>query len=224
MRFVGAYLVPTDDSDECIEIVEELVGDDDSAEFVVFSIESGSALIVISTEEFSDLSVKGASSISVPYAINSEVVYETEWIDPPVSSLGREILKKIANDITRDTSLESSLSTSSRLHFERAEKKEAIEKLPRKSLDALQAAKAALADSGTELSLGESRTHRDKRREKTPATPKVSRERRPSPLQKEGKPERDKQQKDIRDSRKENLKKHQENRQETSAILEEFLG
>lgn len=223
MRFVGAYLVPTDDPDECIDIVEGLIEDDDSAEFAIFSIESGSAFIVVSTKTFKEVAIGESSSVSVPYALNSETIYESEWIDPPVSSLGREILKKIANDISRDTSLESSLSTSSKLHYEKT-KQESLDRLPRKSLDALQAAKAALADSGASLSLGKTKAQQKPKEESG-----KSRTRRPSPLQKKEEKGKARERKrpvesDFSESRKQNLKRHQEDRQETTDILEEFLG
>ena len=218
MRFVGAYSVPTNDPDDCMDIAEEIIGDDDTGEFVIFSVEEGTSYIVVSLADFPKGDVREASAVPTPYVVNAETVYETEWIDPPTSSLGRKILQEISDEISKDTSLESDLSPTSKVYFEKTHRKETIDKLPRKSAEALRAAKKALASSGTETVL-------KRRPEKTGGEgTQPERSRRPMPSKTRGRSSGDGAEESIRESRAKNLERHRSEVKETEGILNEFLG
>lgn len=118
-RFTAAYSVDTDDEDEVLDAIDEIVDDSgDDPFFVAFSSIEGSSIVIASTELPAD-DVDGISPISLLIALSEAERYGDNalWIEPASHSEATKEIDRIVKECTIDEALNSPLSTRSEAHY-----------------------------------------------------------------------------------------------------------
>ena len=118
-RFTAAYSVDTDDEDEVLDAIDEIVDDSgDDPFFVAFSSIEGSSFVITSTElPVGD--VDGISPIPLLVALSEAERYGDNalWIEPASHSEATKEIDRIVKECTIDEVLNSPLSTRSEAHY-----------------------------------------------------------------------------------------------------------
>ncbi|WP_314690509.1 hypothetical protein [uncultured Rothia sp.] len=118
-RFTAAYSVDTDDEDEVLDAIDEIVDDSgDDPFFVAFSSIEGSSFVITSTElPVGD--VDGISPIPLLVALSEAERYGDNalWIEPASHSEATKEIDRIVKECTIDEALNSPLSTRSEAHY-----------------------------------------------------------------------------------------------------------
>lgn len=118
-RFTAAYSVDTDDEDEVLDAIDEIVDDSgDDPFFVAFSSIEGSSIVITSTElPVGD--VDGISPIPLLVALSEAERYGDNalWIEPASHSEATKEIDRIVKECTIDEALNSPLSTRSEAHY-----------------------------------------------------------------------------------------------------------
>lgn len=118
-RFTAAYSVDTDDEDEVLDAIDEIVDDSgDDPFFVAFSSIEGSSIVIASTELPAD-DVDGISPIPLLIALSEAERYGDNalWIEPASHSEATKEIDRIVKECTIDEALNSPLSTRSEAHY-----------------------------------------------------------------------------------------------------------
>ena len=118
-RFTAAYSVDTDDEDEVLDAIDEIVDDSgDDPFFVAFSSIEGSSFVITSTElPVGD--VDGISPTPLLIALSEAERYGDNalWIEPASHSEATKEIDRIVKECTIDEALNSPLSTRSEAHY-----------------------------------------------------------------------------------------------------------
>lgn len=118
-RFTAAYSVDTDDEDEVLDAIDEIVDDSgDDPFFVAFSSIEGSSIVIASTELPAG-DVDGISPIPLLIALSEAERYGDNalWIEPASHSEATKEIDRIVKECTIDEALNSPLSTRSEAHY-----------------------------------------------------------------------------------------------------------
>lgn len=118
-RFTAAYSVDTDDEDEVLDAIDEIVDDSgDDPFFVAFSSIEGSSFVITSTELPAG-DVDGISPIPLLVALSEAERYGDNalWIEPASHSEATKEIDRIVKECTIDEALNSPLSTRSEAHY-----------------------------------------------------------------------------------------------------------
>lgn len=118
-RFTAAYSVDTDDEDEVLDAIDEIVNDSgDDPFFVAFSSIEGSSIVITSTELPAG-DVDGISPIPLLVALSEAERYGDNalWIEPASHSEVTKEIDRIVKECTIDEALNSPLSTRSEAHY-----------------------------------------------------------------------------------------------------------
>lgn len=118
-RFTAAYSVDTDDEDEVLDAIDEIVDDSgDDPFFVAFSSIEGSSIVITSTELPAG-DVDGISPIPLLVALSEAERYGDNalWIEPASHSEATKEIDRIVKECTIDEALNAPLSTRSEAHY-----------------------------------------------------------------------------------------------------------
>lgn len=118
-RFTAAYSVDTDDEDEVLDAIDEIVDDSgDDPFFVAFSSIEGSSIVITSTGQPAG-DVDGISPIPLLIALSEAERYGDNalWIEPASHSEATKEIDRIVKECTIDEALNSPLSTRSEAHY-----------------------------------------------------------------------------------------------------------
>lgn len=118
-RFTAAYSVDTDDEDEVLDVIDEIVdGSGDNPFFVAFSSIEGSSIVIVSTE----LPVECIDDVSptpLIVALSEAERYGDDalWIEPTSHTEAVKEIERIVEECTVDEALNSPLSIRSEAHY-----------------------------------------------------------------------------------------------------------
>ena len=111
-RFTAAYSVDTDDEDEVLDVIDEIVdGSGDNPFFVAFSSIEGSSIIIVSTELPVDC-IDDVSPTPLIVALSEAERYGDDalWIEPTSHTEAVKEIERIIEECTVDEALNSPLS------------------------------------------------------------------------------------------------------------------
>lgn len=118
-RFTAAYSVDTDDEDEVLDVIDEIVdGSGDNPFFVAFSSIEGSSIVVVSTELPVDC-IDDVSPTPLIVALSEAERYGDDalWIEPTSHTEAVKEIERIVEECTVDKALNSPLSIRSEAHY-----------------------------------------------------------------------------------------------------------
>lgn len=118
-RFTAAYSVDTDDEDEVLDVIDEIVdGSGDNPFFVAFSSIEGSSIVIVSTELPVDC-IDDVSPTPLIVALSEAERYGDDalWIEPTSHTEAVKEIEKIVEECTVDEALNSPLSIRSEAHY-----------------------------------------------------------------------------------------------------------
>lgn len=118
-RFTAAYSVDTDDEDEVLDVIDEIVdGSGDNPFFVAFSSIEGSSIVIVSTELPVDC-IGDASPTPLIIALSEAERYGDDalWIEPTSHTEAVKEIERIVEECTVDEALNSPLSVRSEAHY-----------------------------------------------------------------------------------------------------------
>ena len=118
-RFTAAYSVDTDDEDEVLDVIDEIVdGSGDNPFFVAFSSIEGSSIVIVSTELPVDC-IDGVSPTPLIIALSEAERYGDDalWIEPTSHTEAVKEIERIVEECTVDEALNSPLSIRSEAHY-----------------------------------------------------------------------------------------------------------
>lgn len=118
-RFTAAYSVDTDDEDEVLDVIDEIVdGSGDNPFFVAFSSIEGSSIVIVSTELPVDC-IDDVSPTPLIVALSEAERYGDDalWIEPTSHTEAVKEIERIIEECTVDEALNSPLSIRSEAHY-----------------------------------------------------------------------------------------------------------
>lgn len=118
-RFTAAYSVDTDDEDEVLDVIDEIVdGSGDNPFFVAFSSIEGSSIVIVSTELPVDC-IDDVSPTPLIVALSEAERYGDDalWIEPTSNTEAVKEIERIVEECTVDEALNSPLSIRSEAHY-----------------------------------------------------------------------------------------------------------
>lgn len=118
-RFTAAYSVDTDDEDEVLDVIDEIVdGSGDNPFFVAFSSIEGSSIVIVSTELPVDC-IDDVSPTPLIVALSEAERYGDDalWIEPTSHTEAVKEIERIVEECTVDEALNSPLSIRSEAHY-----------------------------------------------------------------------------------------------------------
>ena len=118
-RFTAAYSVDTDDEDEVLDVIDEIVdGSGDNPFFVAFSSIEGSSIVIVSTELPVDC-IDDVSPTPLIVALGEAERYGDDalWIEPTSHTEAVKEIERIVEECTVDEALNSPLSIRSEAHY-----------------------------------------------------------------------------------------------------------
>lgn len=118
-RFTAAYSVDTDDEDEVLDVIDEIVdGSGDNPFFVAFSSIEGSSIVIVSTELPVDC-IDDVSPTPLIVALSEAERYGDDalWIEPTSHTEAAKEIERIVEECTVDEALNSPLSIRSEAHY-----------------------------------------------------------------------------------------------------------
>ena len=118
-RFTAAYSVDTDDEDEVLDVIDEIVdGSGDNPFFIAFSSIEGSSIVVVSTELPVDC-IDDVSPTPLIVALSEAERYGDDalWIEPTSHTEAVKEIERIVEECTVDEALNSPLSIRSEAHY-----------------------------------------------------------------------------------------------------------
>lgn len=118
-RFTAAYSVDTDDEDEVLDVIDEIVdGSGDNPFFVAFSSIEGSSIVIVSTELPVEC-IDGVSPTPLIVALSEAERYGDDalWIEPTSHTEAVKEIERIIEECTVDEALNSPLSIRSEAHY-----------------------------------------------------------------------------------------------------------
>ena len=118
-RFTAAYSVDTDDEDEVLDVIDEIVdGSGDNPFFVAFSSIGGSSIVIVSTELPVDC-IDDVSPTPLIVALSEAERYGDDalCIEPTSHTEAAKEIERIVEECTVDEALNSPLSIRSEAHY-----------------------------------------------------------------------------------------------------------